>query len=544
MDNTPSSDSSSRFIRIDVMPEIPDHPSALSADLSGFVRQLPQCVFICDAHGRCLLANGPLLRWLGRAEAAVVGETIFDLWPDDPRAGALPSACATREAADLQLVLEGGRIEQVETRTGTQGPQAVRAVKFPWRTASGKVEGMVVVFDELPANRRGEAGSLTNPETVGHLAHGIVHDLNNALMMVYGQFSLLAEALPASLGLQNHLRGMHNALEHACQLPRQLMKFSRGEPLERQRLDLNVLLSSLEGLLRPRLGPKTAVELRFAVGGAWVEGDPVELARALLNLARNALDAMPHGGRLVLETRPVTLAGAESEPVSEAATDAVARARSRRSGTFIRVTISDSGTGISPDVMPHIFERHFSTRPAGKGSGLGLAIVKEVVTRHGGWITCQSNSGEGTCFVLHLPALVPDADSPGGALRSPGGRVLVVEPDAMVRQLALVHLRQGPFRAQGVESLEEARRHVTGAEDEFELVVVSSDLCGGYGGAELSALLAEMPEAELLVTNSGLMPPLPPDCKVVLRRVLAKPYKGEQLLRVVQAILGGKAVRG
>src|SRR5262249_44356436 len=158
--------------KVDVMPEIPEHPSDLSANtvftppawegqragaperpalpLPGpgwFARQLPQCVFICDASGRCLLANGPLLAWLGRAEADVVGRSIFELWPAAPaEAEELSPDPAVREAGDLQLILEGGRIEQVETRTGARGPRAVRAVKFPWAGASGRIEGMVVVF--------------------------------------------------------------------------------------------------------------------------------------------------------------------------------------------------------------------------------------------------------------------------------------------------------------------------------------------------------------------------------------------------------------
>jgi signal transduction histidine kinase len=535
------------------MPEIPAQPRAPSPDRifspsawekpSGFpsepvwfARQLPQCVFLCDGQGRCVLANGPLLSWLGRAEADVVGRTIFELWPDETETGEHEHSPgpAMREAGDLQLVLEGGRIEQVETRTGVQGPRAVRAVKFPWIGTSGRIEGMVVVFDELASTPPGEEGSLTNPETLFGMVRGILHDFNNGLMMLYGQLGMLEEKLPVSLRATGALEGLRASLDYVRRLPRKLDACIRGEPMAREQIDLNTMISSLDVMLRPRLGLRTSLELRLGIGGAWVEGDSTELLEVLMNLTGNALDAMPDGGRLTIETRTLTLASTEGEPAFTLEQAAVPRGPSRQAGSFIRVTIRDSGTGITPEVMPHIFEPRFTTRPPGKGSGLGLAIVKEIVGRHGGWITCQSKPGEGTSFVLHLPALAEE-DSPAPQ-RRPG--VLVIEPDELIRNLAKVNLGQGPFYVEAVRSLSEARQRLAGGDGRFDLVVVSSEQCGA-GGAGVSALLGQLPGAGLVVTTTGLMPLLPAECNRAIRGIVQKPYSGEHLLRVVGSILGG-----
>jgi signal transduction histidine kinase len=561
---TNSDESPENAFRIEIMPEIPeqhnglshqpaftlsapqarrttarDNPTVGPTDLGWLVRQLPQCVFVCDVGGRCVLANGSLLAWLGCEESDVVGRSISEIWPDDPEAVALRSTCATRESADLQLVLEGGRIEQVETRIGADGPRAVRAVKFPWLGASGQIEGMVVVFDELDFAAAGEAGSLTDPEKVGLLAKGIIHDFNNALMMLYGHVSMAEERLPDWLRAKGLLDGLRSALDHACWLPRQLVGIIRGEPPVRQRLDLNTLLASLEVFLRPRLGSKTSLVFRFAVGGTLVKGDPGQLTQVLLNLTDNALDAMPNGGQLTIETRPVTLAGAGAELAVDATETICPPARAARTGSFIRITIRDSGSGIAPEALPHVFDTGFTTRPAGKGSGLGLAIVKEIVAQHGGWVTCQSKFGQGASFILHLPALGAEDNLDRPRLK-PSARVLVVEPDAAIRQLALVHLGDGPLYCEAVERMEDAWVGAVAKQGGFDLVVISDDQLSS-GSAGLSRLLAGLPEAGLLVTYTTLMPALPDECKPLVRGTLPKPYRGEELLAAVQGILGKKA---
>jgi signal transduction histidine kinase/CheY-like chemotaxis protein len=515
---TPTASLPVRSFRIDRMPsslERSGAPSPSAAPPSGdasawLALQLPQCVCVYDAEGHCLLANGPLLRWLGRAEADVVGQSLVALWSSD---------IAAREAADLRLVLDGGRIEQVETRTGASGARPVRAVKFPWMGPSGHIDGMTVVFDELTAS---PADSLSHPEAIGRLALGIVHDFNNALTLLRGQLCLAEDTLAGLGRARGSLDGARQVLDHACQLPRQLLSFIRNEPMGRQRIDLNTLLTSLEVLLRPRLSGDTTLEFSLDLSGAWVEGDPVQLTQALLNLAGNALDAMPVGGRLLIETRHVALT--------------VGGSAQNDRGDFVCVTLQDTGPGIAPQDLPRIFEPLYTTRPAGKGSGLGLAIVHEVIQRHGGWITCQSSPGQGARFMLYLPAVGLNRDW-SGAVASHVASILILERDPDIRQLTAMILEHGPFHTETAGSLAEAKERASAGEGPFDLVLVSSDLCGVAGGAELADLLDRLPGARLLVTTSGQPPALPATGQAAYRGAVAKPYSAERLMRAVHAAL-------
>jgi PAS domain S-box-containing protein len=489
-------------------PERPDEASFLAA----FVRHLPLCVCVYDADGRCLAANPALLRWLGRGEEDVLGRTPAELWPAD---------LADREAADLRLVVEGHHLERQEKRPGPTGSSEVRASKYPWLGRSG---GMVVVFEELPS-----PASLGRPETLGRYARGIVHDFNNALTSACGHASAVECALSARGDLEKarqDLAALQAALEYACQLPKLLLAFIRDEPPLRIRLDLNELLGRLPGLLAPRLGAGTRLEHELVPGGAWVDGDPDQLTRALLNLAGNALDAMPHGGRVLLRTE----VGCEA-PL----------------GPLVRVTIQDSGPGISPEVLPHIFEEGFTTR-RGTGSGLGLPIANEVAQRHGGRLRCQSSPGQGARFVLSLPAARGEQRremvrrEEGVWAKAP--RVLVLESDPFVLKLTALTLEQGGVRAEPVERLlrgkEDGGRRKDdaqgGPDEPVDLVLACSELCFGASGAALRELLAGWPGAGLLVTTAGMAPDLS-DFAPAFRGLLSKPYGSEQLLRAVRAAL-------
>jgi signal transduction histidine kinase/CheY-like chemotaxis protein len=483
-------------------------------DLLGwFVRQLPQCVCGYDGEGRCRLANPALLAWLGRAAHEVLGRSLAELWP---------GGTGVWEGADLRLLQEGGRIDQIEVRSSAAGDRAVRVVKFPWPVPPG---GMVVVFEEAEDTHPAAQG--LDPEAVGRMALGIVHDFNNALTLLRGQLSLAEAALAGTPGASPAaaLAGVRGVLDHACELPQQLLALVRNEPRVRQRLDLNALLESLGGLLRPRLAALTRLEFDLEPGGAWVEGDPTALTQVLLNLAGNALDAMPQGGRLHVETRrvgwPLAWTPGEGGPAE-------------RGSGFFRVTVEDTGRGIPPDLLPRIFEPQVSTKPAGRGTGLGLAIVHEVVRRHGGWVSCHSTVGRGTRFVVHLPAAGPGGDPPAGP--GPAGRVLVLERDEGIRRLTALLLEQGPFHAETAPSLAEASGLARAGR--FDLLLASEDLCGEADA--LVRLLAQLPGARLLVTVAGQLPALAPAVAGVLHGLVSKPYSADELLGAVQAALVGR----
>src|SRR5207244_2571806 len=198
----------------------------------------------------------------------------------------------------------------------------------------------------------------------------------------------------------------------------QLIRFIQGSSPGSHSVDLNTLLSSLERLVRPRL-KRVAVRLELASGGAWVEGDPVQLTEVLLNLTSNALDAMPQGGHLLLRCERFGGTATGGEAVEGAA--------------HVRVSIRDSGVGMTAEVQRRLFESSYTTRE-GAGHGFGLAVVRELVRRHGGTVRCQSQPGQGTTFQVLLPARA--ARGRTAAWSGPGVAVLVLDRHPDIRQLA------------------------------------------------------------------------------------------------------------
>lgn len=458
-------------------PELPaDLPAGATAweSLFSALRPLAQCACVYDLDGQCLFANKALGRWLGHAESELVGLDLVDLWPAD---------FAAREEADLRLVVEAGRLERLETRPGAAGPREVRAVKYSWRPRAGRPL-VVVVFEEGPATPGDRAGQ------VGWMALGIAHDFNNSLMMLRGEVEMLQAAMGDG---GDRLADLGRLLDHAAELPRQLLAFARGAAPSRQRIEVNALLRSLPGLLRGRAG-LVAFEFRLDVAGVWIEADSVQLTQAMLNLASNALQVMNGHGRLVFETR--VEAG------------------------FAVISVQDNGPGIAPEALGRIFDPLYTTRRG--GTGLGLAVVREVVRRHGGRVGCVSEPGQGARFVLEFPL---GNDREANAVQE---TALVVDPAEDIARLSGLILEQGGYRALSHTALDESALAA-------DAIVLCASLLDAEGLTLLEEWLARNPGARLVVTSTGPEPPLTAACAARLHGVVNKPYNAEALLRAVAA---------
>jgi CheY-like chemotaxis protein len=301
-------------------------------------------------------------------------------------------------------------------------------------------------------------------------------------------------------------------------LPRQLLAFVRDEPRQRRPVDVNALLMGLADMLRPRHQGRVALDYHLHPGGAWVEADSVQLTQAVLNLAGNALDAMPGGGRLGFETELV-----EVEAAGKA---------------FVRIAVRDTGPGIPPEVQARLFSPLVTSRRGDRGSGLGLTVVQTVVQEHGGWVGCQSDPGQGACFVIHLPAVAAPAVAAQPEVTSPPA-VLVVESDPDMRRLACMILDHGgpfptiacPDLAGALKSLETTQREKVG------LVLVDAALASRHDWEGLTAVLSAAPSAALLLTSTGREVAAPPAVRGQLRGVLTKPFGAEMLLCSVRKAL-------
>jgi PAS domain S-box-containing protein len=461
-------------------PELPADPPAGAAaweSLFSALRPLAQCACVYDLDGQCLFANKALGRWLGHDESELIGLDLVDLWPAD---------FAAREEADCCLVAEAGRLERLETRPCAGGHREVRAVKYPWRPRGGRPL-IVVVFEECPA-MPGDRACL-----VGWMALGIAHDLNNSLMMVRS----VVELQQAGLGdAGEQFTEMGRLLDHAAELPRQLLAFARDAAPSRQRVDVNALILSLQGLLRSRAG-LVEFEFRLDMSGVWVKCDSVQVVQVLVNLSCNALQAMGGRGRLVFETRV--------------------------EGGFAVISVQDNGPGIAPDALGRIFDPLYTTRRG--GTGLGLAVVREVVRRHGGRVGCVSEPGQGARFVLEFPL---ENDREANAVQE---TALVVDPAEDISRLSGLILEQGGYRALCHTALDESGPPA-------DAIVLCASLLDAEGLALLEGWLVRNPKARLVVTSTGPEPPLTAVCAARLHGIVNKPYNAEALLR---AVAGGSA---
>lgn len=263
-------------------------------------------------------------------------------------------------------------------------------------------------------------------EAVGQLTGGVAHDFNNLLTVILGNAELLADRLEAHPELKRPAEMLINAAERGAALTRSLLAFARRQPLEPRAVDVNRHVLGMEDMLRRSLGEH--IDIRFmpgrAVGLALV--DPAQLETALLNLALNARDAMPEGGRLTIETAEAVLDStyaADGEDV--------------RPGNYVMIAVADSGIGMTPEILERAFEPFFTTKDVGKGTGLGLSMVYGFVKQTGGHIRIYSEPGQGSIVKLYLPRTDSPATEEGKAAQpavaSRGETILVVEDDDLVR---------------------------------------------------------------------------------------------------------------
>jgi signal transduction histidine kinase len=265
-------------------------------------------------------------------------------------------------------------------------------------------------------------------EAIGRLAGGVAHDFNNLLTTIRGHTELLRRGAAAETASRVDLDAVLTACDRAAELTGQLLAFSRRGKLRAEQVDLDKLIEEVCRLLRHTVDPRIEVRCELGLGGAVVMGDPSRLQSALLNLAVNARDAMPDGGLLVFSTRVVEVPGPR-----------LASELPSTPGLHAEIRVSDTGTGMAPDVSKRVFEPFFTTKEMGRGTGLGLAAVYGTVKSHGGSIAVESAPGLGSLFRLHLPLAAPQgtaaAIAPERAWVEGRGTVLLVDDQAEVREV-------------------------------------------------------------------------------------------------------------
>ncbi|PYP00978.1 MAG: hybrid sensor histidine kinase/response regulator [Gemmatimonadetes bacterium] len=370
-------------------------------------------------------------------------------------------------------------------------------------------------------------------EAVGRLAGGIAHDFNNILTAITGYADLLLEDLRPSDSRHQDVAEIRKAADRAAGLTRQLLAFSRQQVLQPSVIDVRTLVGDLEKMLGRLLGEDVELSTRLAPDTGRVKADPGQLEQVLMNLAVNARDAMPQGGKLTLETSNVDLSegyAADHYPA--------------RPGPYVMIAVTDSGTGMSEETQAHMFEPFFTTKEKGKGTGLGLATVYGIIKQSGGFIWVYSELGHGTTFKLYLPRVDESADLSRGPApaRSPAARgsetVLLAEDEAPVRAVARQVLERHGYTVLEAPTAEAALDIAARYSGTIHLLLTDV-IMPGLSGRELATRLADLrPEARVIfmsgytddaVTRHGVLEPG--------LAYLQKPFTPDTLGRKVREVL-------
>ncbi|MFO0712527.1 MAG: response regulator [Sandaracinus sp.] len=400
--------------------------------------------------------------------------------------------------------------------------------------ADPDVAGVIVNARDVTEERMQEARSAESQklESIGRLAGGVAHDFNNMLTVILGCGEVVEQALEAGqLPALDDVREMLGAAGRARDLTTQLLAFARRQTIAPVVLDLDVAVQGCERMVRRLLGEDVVLTLVRASEPCFVHCDPAQLSQILLNLAANARDVLPRGGRLVVSTDTTVVSldpGATPAP-------------------YARLRVSDDGPGMAPEVRAHIFEPFFTTKPVGQGTGLGLATVYGIVRRHGGAIRVESSPGKGTTFEVLFP-LQPAPAEPQTATVRPSLRghesVLLVEDDRAVASITARLLRRAGHPVQvaysGAEALELVRRG-----EDFELVVCDVVMPGMDGPQTIEALRALSPRLRALFVSGYTR-----DAMVARgleegsASFLAKPFSQQSLLAAVREALARPLASG
>ncbi len=382
----------------------------------------PSGMAITTLDGRVVDVNEAFLRTLGYTRQEAIGRTTVDLglWRS-----AEERARAIQEAQSL------GRVQTIEIEGHTK-ERARRTLLYSAELIELDGTPHVLVLTTDITERRQLEEQLRQAvkmEAVGRLAGGIAHDFNNLLTAIIGSADLLLEDLDPASPARDDVTEIRRAGDRAAQLTRQLLAFSRRQPLTPRVIDVNALVADMDRLLRRLIGED--IELRTVLTpdlGA-VRADAGQLEQVIMNLAVNARDAMPRGGKLTIET-------ANTELDESYAREHV----TVRAGPAVMIAVSDTGTGMDSETLAHIFEPFFTTKEVGKGTGLGLATVYGIVKQSGGHVWVYSEPGRGTAFKIYLPRVTEPVEGVGAATAPTTLQgtetILVVENEVPVRELA------------------------------------------------------------------------------------------------------------
>jgi two-component system, cell cycle sensor histidine kinase and response regulator CckA len=488
---------------------------------TGIVNTMSEGLVLLDKNLRVLLVNPAAAAYLAILDSANEDDRLTQLG-GQPIQQLLAQPPAARPYHEVTI--EQPRHATFEVAAG------------PIQTGS-TTEGWVLVLRDVTEERQMQAQNRQQEQlaAVGQLAAGIAHDFNNVMSVIILYAQMLQNATGLSAKEKERLDVIYNQAVHATNLIQQILDFSRRSIMERQPVDLLPFVKELVKLWERTFPEHIVISLAYDENKYVVDADPTRLQQAIMNLAVNARDAMPDGGRLRLALSRLTLAPGQNGPAAEMA-----------AGDWVQVTVSDTGAGIPPEVVPRLFEPFFTTKAPGRGTGLGLSQVYGIVAQHDGYLTVDSQVGQGTTFSIYLPLLaitevVAHARQTTTAVTMTEKTILVVEDNRATRTGIQDTLEMMGHRAlvagNGRSALDLLREH-DGAID----LVLSDMVMPGMGGMALyQTLRQEWPDLKMIVMTGY---PLADKDKTLLADGvvpwLRKPFTIEEITEKIRMVLSNQ----
>ncbi|HUL09626.1 MAG TPA: PAS domain-containing protein [Candidatus Acidoferrum sp.] len=497
--------------------------------LRAILENTPTQIVLKDRELRIIAASRNVTEERATSMAAAVGRTSRDFFP--------PEIAAIYEAADRKVLATGEPVDQEVEEVENGQTRYYHNVKFPLRDGSGAIIGIGSFTTDVTERRRLEdhLRNAAKMEAIGKLTGGMAHDFNNYLAVIIGNLDLLKERLTDdAVGAQLIEVALGGALR-GKDLTQSLLAFSRSQPLDPQVIDVNRHLEAVATLLRRTLGEDIALTTALAPDLWPVRIDAAQLDSGIVNLANNARDAMPQGGALSIATRNVQVDEAYARLNGDMAF-----------GDYVLIEVSDSGVGMPPEILAHVFEPFFSTKKPGHGTGLGLSMLYGFVKQSGGQIRIYSEVGLGTTVRVYLPRVVtaPAAgQGPASAVKPalPRGTetILLVEDNEDVRRTAVAQLTSLGYTVVEAENGEAALRLLGQPERHIDLLFTDIVMPGKPDGYELAELALERRPAIRVLLTSGF----PGDSLSRQDRpgphfsLLGKPYRRDELARAIRAAI-------
>ena len=503
---------------------------ASHARLAMAVEQAAETIVITDAQGMILYANPAFEKTTGYTQAEALGQN-----PRVLEKSGKHDAAFYRQMWKTLLQGEVWSGHFLNKRKDGAMYQEEATIS-PIRNDEGKITNFVAVKRDVSREVQLERQitEIQKMEAIGQLAGGVAHDYNNILAATNIQLGMLMMDKTLTPEVLEALKDLRRGSDRAASLTRQLLLFSRRQAMQIKPVELNTLLDDVLKMIRRVIGEHIDLNIQSQTQAAWIEADSGMIEQVVMNLAINARDAMPNGGKLTIRINELVISPQDIRN-PEARTD-----------HFISLTVADEGCGMSEEIQSRIFEPFFTTKGVGKGTGLGLATVYGIVKQHRGWIEVSSKIGKGSVFQVLLPKggsqTSVTAEHTQPPIMDGTGTILVVEDEDSVRRPLVLFLKLAGYQVFEAENGAEALKLWGGRLNLINLLLTDMVMPGGMNGKQLAdSFKKSKPDLPVIITsgysteisNFGFN-------EEYGFRFLAKPYQTNALLKIVQQCLGSK----